>query len=783
MDKDGVTSVHDKSRPDTLTATHTDPATGKVSQQPFSLLDSTDHHERVEKALLDAGHSYAEAHRMATEVEHARIRQLGFDPNEIEQKQQPYIDRAAHRARALGNTTPRATAEPYLDSGENAMRRQGAEPDPRFVLDRDGTKYTEPVHGRLLGNVETVTAKHPDGSYAVMDPNSGAVLAKGKTRREADAEAAEYAANKGRVILKNKFGKEPPLSQQQLRERFKGRYPEARIGVRRRDTGGDQSTFAPQRSSPEQSAPRNDAIRAGLRSRLVSALGQRGIANLENQGLLNIHAGTDTLPSHLRAQGEKDPGIKAIYDPNTRTGHLIASRIGAGEEVPAVLHEIGAHHGIAEMLGPEGEARFLNDLAAIRHAPEVAEAWQRTRMLYPHLPEESLDFVREVAARLAETAHDLPIVRRLIAQVRAWLYQRGITGALDEDAVRALAAHALRKEMRRTNASAYRGQPRGALAARSERTKVDYEMRIDELFANGAPRLPGVRILDRSDVLSMLGHDDSPVHLAEGKVKAGISNHHLSAADWKQIPDWLEKPVAIFNSDTVPGRLVFIAPETKGKAPVLMIVDPGDKGGAELHLLVNAYDKDSGKMPLQRWAEDGMLRYVDQKQSPVWSGRSGLRLPRLPDFSRGFSARVYTDRDLVKFRATELAKATVARLSNPSTPENTPTADESVQQAPIYELPETSIVENRLATEPSNKAVRSRGAEPSQSEQAVTIQPARILQEKQGTIGANRPNFQAGISEESPPGVPRRPTLKLGDRRPKSDSDAAIADRQTDKPK
>jgi len=219
--QDGRTTVHDHGKPDVIEATHTAPESGEQSQRPWNVQESHDYHERVEKAELDAGKTYPEAHRVATEAEHARMRQMGFDPNGIEEKLKPYYDEAAHRARALGNTTADVTGEPYQDSGENKMREDGGEPDRRFVLDRDGDRYVEPVHGKLLGSVEVVTARAEDGSaYAVIDPNSGAIFATARRREKADRDADAKAKRMGLRRLQRLFEEQPAMSQQQLREKF-----------------------------------------------------------------------------------------------------------------------------------------------------------------------------------------------------------------------------------------------------------------------------------------------------------------------------------------------------------------------------------------------------------------------------------------------------------------------------------------------------------------------------------------------------------------------------------
>lgn len=260
MSKDGVTSVHDAGKPDVIQATHTD-ADGVKTQQPFNLRESHDKHERDEKALLDAGHTYPEAHRIATEQEHARQRQLGFDPNEIEALAKPSTDEAAHEGETQGNTTKEVTAEPLIDSGKEAMQG-GPQPDPRFVIDADGGKYTDVVHRKILAGdhpgFEVMSGQHEDGGYATIDPNSGKVLTKGKTRAAADTALDALAKSKGRRGMEKFLNKLPPKSQQQLREQFQTLHPEAAVG-------GEQGVTNAPEEGKRQSGPEGElqGIRPG----------------------------------------------------------------------------------------------------------------------------------------------------------------------------------------------------------------------------------------------------------------------------------------------------------------------------------------------------------------------------------------------------------------------------------------------------------------------------------------------------------------------------------------
>ena len=72
-----------------------------------------------------------------------------------------------------------------------------------------------------------------------------------------------------------------------------------------------------------------------------------------------------------------------------------------------------------------------------------------------------------------------------------------------------------------------------AMFSRSTSTKAAYDARIDALFAGEKPALDGVRVLDSSDMLGLLGMGNGPVHLAEGKVNAS-KPPNMTAQEWKK---------------------------------------------------------------------------------------------------------------------------------------------------------------------------------------------------------------------------------------------------------
>ena len=164
-------------------------------------------------------------------------------------------------------------------------------------------------------------------------------------------------------------------------------------------------------------------------------------------------------------------------------------------------------------------------------------------------------------------------------------------------------------------------------AARSVATRTAYEARIDELFA-GEPAAAGdgVTVLDRSDILDMLGFGDTPVRLVESKVIAGQTNHpKITAEYWKKIPEWLEDPALVFDSDTENRSLVLIAPELVDGNSVRIILSPS-RDGLEAAVLINAYDANVGRT-FEDWAGKRKLRYADTKRASMVSAAFGRQLP------------------------------------------------------------------------------------------------------------------------------------------------------------
>lgn len=387
---------------------------------------------------------------------------------------------------------------------------------------------------------------------------------------------------------------------------------------------------------------------------------------------------------------------------------LNAAFIRPGTELGVLLHEGGTHAereaGARGILGDKAFASLTATLdqwangkdetardiareatrrAANDRAQRKADGETDAATLDAIEAEERLAYAMEIAGRRWQAGQRNPSavaswLNKVLARVKLWLAGTRIGKMLraagvdfaamkPKDFVQIAAAALQRQAVEAEQATqAEQAQRRefvkGYAFSRSIATRDAYNKRIDGLFAGNTPRFKGVRVLDRADILDLLGFGDKPLNLVEssvgkphdGQPRGTAPKHAMTAADWKKVPEWIENPAAVFKSQNKkqPGRLVLIAPETVNGRPVRIILTPNaGMAGMDVHVTVNAYDESgTGITPVDLWAKKGDMLYIDQKTSPALNARSGLRLPGEARQLRGLPNSVLTEADLGKYR-------------------------------------------------------------------------------------------------------------------------------------
>lgn len=174
---------------------------------------------------------------------------------------------------------------------------------------------------------------------------------------------------------------------------------------------------------------------AELETALRAKLGHKLIDGLQKRNVISLDAAPADVPRD--AQGRFTGNAVELYH----------DRLDATGAPGVLMHEVGAHYGMAKMLGEKRYSELLDDVRKMRQRPEVAKAWAHVRKNYPELDEVSPAFPAEVMAHLVESAPDRPLVRRVLDGPRSYLYRNfGVNvSRVDPDLLRALAVGALRK--------------------------------------------------------------------------------------------------------------------------------------------------------------------------------------------------------------------------------------------------------------------------------------------------------------------------------------------------
>lgn len=180
-----------------------------------------------------------------------------------------------------------------------------------------------------------------------------------------------------------------------------------------------------------------------------------------------------------------------------------------------------------------------------------------------------------------------------------------------------------------------------------------YNAAVDAAIAAGmkgeAPGRQPVAIGDTTAAMQAAGIPAGELRTSPVILTKALFDHGVTKSVLKQIPDLLENPVMVFASASVDGSFVVVTSEMVRGQPLIVAVSPQEATGkVTFNFVPSLYPKDD-LVAIQRWLNGGLLRYIDQKQSPSWFGSTRLQLPGELRSTRGLQkASVATEADIVK---------------------------------------------------------------------------------------------------------------------------------------
>lgn len=212
-----------------------------------------------------------------------------------------------------------------------------------------------------------------------------------------------------------------------------------------RSRGGDRTQTTNRNQKPGPAG----LLVSGVEETLVGRFGG-GVRRLIKAKTLRIRQHESEIPAHLN---DGKGGIRGVYDPtgNPSTGlgadttWMVADNLTAADAPSVFLHELGVHYGLERMLGSDKYQDIIRQMKAMEALGN--EAVRAARAAIPKgTPKAAVD--DELLAYLVEKHPELPLVKRIIAAIRAFLFRHGLIKNIRPEDVVALAKAAARHAAR-----------------------------------------------------------------------------------------------------------------------------------------------------------------------------------------------------------------------------------------------------------------------------------------------------------------------------------------------
>jgi N12 class adenine-specific DNA methylase len=344
---------------------------------------------------------------------------------------------------------------------DNKMRDAEGEPtkvgEVLVHLDRDG-KFASFRNIEIQKKYRNSGYYHGEGVVAGMLQHNGATPMEvfniqSKARGDED-DALPYWKHIGTTILNNSSDPDVYIEGNISLARYlkagerRGNGQASRAaGARGNEAPGQQPNARGNRGGASLRARQSGTV-SSARAELVQAFGERGIAALERAGILTITTWADA-PADLT--GALQSGDRGAYWPAKGKGFIFADNLNPGEAVSVLLHEIGEHYGLEEMLGADAYARVVQQVKTLHKAgnPAIRAAWEHVARNYSDTPG-GKRFMHEVIAKAGQDAKVLKMAwfQRLMDGIRAFLVKIGMKSVRSRADLQTLLRASLGRAMR-----------------------------------------------------------------------------------------------------------------------------------------------------------------------------------------------------------------------------------------------------------------------------------------------------------------------------------------------
>jgi hypothetical protein len=348
------------------------------------------------------------------------------------------------------------------------------------------------------------------------------------------------------------------------------------------------------------------------------------IANWKNAPDVRVVARSAELPARAAADS------RGYYD--GRTVWVVASRnhseIGLAK---TLMHEAVAHHSLPEMMGPEAWSKYMRQILQATAAGnrELQSIRDEVRAAYVddngHFNLSPMQEANEIAARAVERAIGpdgqfrpaLGFVKAAYSKIVEFLRGLGLNVTLTHAELQGALVRA------RRNLEIARGEEQGEPSAQAAARAPTYDAAVETAIRRataGEPAVHGyVEIGTPSEKLRAAGVADLPLRTSAAILAKAHFEHGVPRSALKELPELLDHPFAVFDSDTVPGSFVVVTHRVVGEKPLIVAVKPSEARGEAFNFVPTLLPKDHLRA-IQRWMDQGLMLWRDNEKSPEWFG-------------------------------------------------------------------------------------------------------------------------------------------------------------------
>jgi hypothetical protein len=169
------------------------------------------------------------------------------------------------------------------------------------------------------------------------------------------------------------------------------------------------------------------------------------------RGVLNIVDSVDQLPPEVKAKMVSN----AVGVFHKGKSYIIANRVNKDTARRTLLHEVGEHYGLENMLGKNLYNQVLQQVNKLNNVdPQVTAAHEHVSNLYPELQKGSNAYLREVLARIGESAPENTLWRRILGSIKNFLTKLGLynPSRMDVADIHDMVLHSLRTSLKKAAA-------------------------------------------------------------------------------------------------------------------------------------------------------------------------------------------------------------------------------------------------------------------------------------------------------------------------------------------